>query len=226
MKNVLFTVVAIVLVAGGALVGRFVPLERQVIQPTPAPTATVAPTATPIVITSAGVIRQIQRMSALEVTKYQIETFVEEVRPPKFGFGGETLLIFVHGQVVAGVDLGKLSIGDVEVGADGKTVAMNLPAVEILNNSLDETRTRVYKHEVGWFGKHDPNFDTIARVRGLAQILTSACEDGIVKQAGEDARQSMEGLLGVLGFERITVTIEDSPANICPAPTPAATPAS
>jgi hypothetical protein len=195
---------------------------------------TAGPTPTPKIVAGPAVIRQIQHLNRLETTKYTIETVVEaETAGGWLGLKrGEKLLLIAHGSVVAGIDLGKLQVQDVVVSPDGKTVSIRLPAVEIFNSDsvLDENKTRVYSRESGAYlglihTNPDQQLETLARQKGVGQILQSACEDGIENQAATNGRQSIIQLLSLMGFDTIQVEVTHAPAPLCsaagnPTPTP------
>lgn len=191
---------------------------------------TAGPTATPKITTGAMVIKQIQHLSRLESSKYTLETVVEADKPGGFlGFGAEKLLLIAHGKVIAGVDLGKLQLQDVTVSEDGKNVSVTLPAVEIFDASLDEKQTRVYDRQSGNFiaalvSQPDPNLESIARQKGVDQMLRSACEDGILEQAAKDGKQTVSQLLSLSGFNSVQIDIASPSVSPCAAAT-SATPA-
>jgi hypothetical protein len=224
MRNVLIAFAAMVLIASGVFAGRYT--KPTPIEPTPVPTATIAPTATAVIVTSAGVVREIQHLNRLESTQYSIETVATaEIPPNKIGLGGEKLLAIFRGRVSAGVDLSKLESTDITISADGKSISVKLPAVEIFHNALDESKTRIYEDKQGWFAKHNTELETEARQKAVVQVLASACEDGLIAQAEKDSKSAVESLVSALGFTTVNVSIAEPAADICPAPSAVATPA-
>lgn len=188
---------------------------------------TAAPTATPTIVTSGTVIRQLQSVQRLETTRYTIETVVEATASPDGRFtSGEKLLLIAHGTIVVGFDLATLTTGDVTVSPDGKSVTITLPAPEIFSSSLDEGKTRVYSREagrvIGFPRGADPHLETAARRQGLAQIVQSACEDGIARRATQDGSEAMRDLLMIAGFTSVQVRVKEPTTPLCP--TASATP--
>lgn len=222
MKNFLIAIAVMVLITSGVLAGRY--SKPTPPEPTPVPTATIAPTATAVIVTSAGVVREIQHLNRLESTQYSIETVATVERPSTYGFGGEKILMIFHGNVSAGVDLSKLEAENISVSPDGKSATIKLPPVEILHNALDESKTRTYDSKQGWLATHDPNLETQARQKAIAQVLASACEDGLIAQAEKDSKSAVESLVSALGFTTVNVSIAEPAADICPAPSAVATP--
>ena len=227
-NNGSLAVAAMVLVAAlviaGTVVYAFRQLPREVNVSAPSipslaiPTA--APTATPVIVTSGTVIRQMQSVQRLETTRYTIETVVEATSGTDGVFTrGEKLLLIAHGTVVVGFDLAKLTTSDVTVSPDGKTVTITLPPVEIFSSGLDEGKTRVYSRNNGTiivFPKGaDPNLETAARRQGLEQITQSACEDGIARRATQDGTEAMRDLLTIAGFTSVQVRVKDPATPLC-----------
>lgn len=205
-----------------------VPTATPIPTATPPPTATPVPTPTPRIITGATVVHQIQQVSRLETTSYSIQTVVTVERPGGLlGVGSQRLLVIVRGTVVAGIDVGKLQPRDVTVSEDGRQVAVRLPPAEILSTSLDERQTQVYDHQTGLFTRPDSSLVVEAQQAGAAQVLRTACEDGILRRATGDAQRAVTQMLTLVGFERVLV--EDGTAPPCPstaAPAPTTTPQS
>lgn len=152
------------------------------------------------------VVSQIQRLNRLETVIYSVDTVVEGKKTsavlPDLLFG-DRLLLVVHGQVVAGVDLSQLKPESVTV--HGRAVTMDLPASQIFSTRIDEGKSRVFARTTGIFVPADPNLESDTRHTAETQILQAATGDGILDMARSNARSSMESLLRGLGFEQITV---------------------
>jgi hypothetical protein len=185
---------------------------------------TPAPTATPRIITGPEVVRQIQQMSRLQTTAYTVQTVITVERPGNaLGIGRQRLLMIVYGTVTAGVDLSKLRASDVTVSPDGKRLRLRLPEAEILSNALDETRTQVYDFQTGLFTQPDPNLIMEGQRAGAAQILQTACRDGILQRSTADSHRAIAQLLTLVGFE--SIEMEEAPVPTCPGVGPSLPPA-
>ena len=55
------------------------------------------------------------------------------------------------------------------------------------------------------FSSADPNLETEVRQEGERQLLQSALQDGILKAADQNARQTITSLLQGLGFDEVTI---------------------
>lgn len=152
------------------------------------------------------VVSQIQRLNRLETVSYSVDTVVEGKHTnavlPDLLFG-DRLLLVVHGQVFAGVDLSKLKPESVQV--NGRSVTVDLPASEIFTTRLDSGKTRVFARTTGLLTPADPNLESDTRNTAETQILQAATNDGILDTARANARGSMESLLHGLGFTSVTV---------------------
>lgn len=180
---------------------------------TASPDGTIARLASAMFGRSAGfdtsapvIVEQIQKLNRLETVSYSVDTVVEGKRTnavlPDLLFG-DRLLLVVHGQVVAGVDLSKLKPENVKV--SGKSVGIDLPASMLFSTRVDEAKSRVFARTTGLLVPMDPNLETDTRRTAEIQIQQAAMQDGILDTARANARLSIESLLRGLGFEQITV---------------------
>ncbi|MGA8874843.1 MAG: DUF4230 domain-containing protein [Candidatus Korobacteraceae bacterium] len=152
------------------------------------------------------VVRQVRALQRLETTSYSAEkiTSGERENPilPNF-LAGDRLLLVAHGEVIAGMDLAKLQQADVEV--RGNSVSVHLPPAEILTTRLDNDRTRVYSRDTGLFSSPDPNLEGEVRAEAERQLRAAALDEGILKTADTNARQTVHSLLLSLGFANIQI---------------------
>ena len=152
------------------------------------------------------VVSQIQRLNKLETVSYSVDTVVEGKHTnsvlPDLLFG-DRLLLVVHGQVVAGVDLSQLKPESVQV--SGHSVTVDLPPSQIFSTRIDNAKTRVFARTTGVLTQADPNLESDTRTTAETQILQSATSDGILDTARTNARSNMESLLRGLGFTQVTV---------------------
>ena len=186
-------------------------------------------TPTPEIVTGAAVVQRIQQLSRLETTSYTIERVIEVRQDGPlssfFGIDSDALLLIAHGTVVAGVDLAQLRESDVQVTPDGKQITLRLPAAQIFTTSLDNSRTRVYSRDRGLFAPDNKDLESLARQEAERNILTAACEGGIMEAATKNGEESLRQLLSLSGFEQIT--IQSTPAVTCaPAMAPTVAPIS
>lgn len=159
------------------------------------------------VISQPTVVSQIQRLERLESVTYSMDKVVEGDRSseilPDF-LVGDKLLLMVHGQAIAGVDLGQLKSSDVVV--NGKTVDVHLPPAQIFVTALDDTKTRVYSRDTGWFVQADPNLESQVRAKAEQDLHDSAMAAGILATARSNAAGTLTRLLLSMGFEQVHIS--------------------
>lgn len=152
------------------------------------------------------VVQKIQRLARLETVVYSLDTVVEgshssPVLPDLLA--GDRILLVVHGQSVAGIDLSKLKPED--VGISGKSIRVTLPASELFMTTLDNQHTRVYARSTGLLVPVDQNLESDTRAKAEQQLQQAALADGILDAARKNARATVTTLLYGLGFEQVAV---------------------
>src|SRR5918993_1825019 len=153
-----------------------------------------------------AVVQRIQRLQRLETVVYSMEKIVSGTQDnaylPKF-LGGDRILLIVHGEVTAGIDLAKLDESTIKV--NGRAIELEVPPAEIFSTRIDNQRTRVYSRETGLFTTPDPNLESEARREAERQVGQSAIESGILKTAADNGRANLTGLLEALGFQSVII---------------------
>jgi hypothetical protein len=163
----------------------------------------------------AAVVLEMQTLSRLETSVFTIEHVIEAERAGNVFQNllfGDRILLIAHGQVIAGVDLSRLSEPDVEI-TDDNAVRLTLPPSEIFIATLDNEQTRVYDRDRGLLSRGSTQLETEARQAAEASILQAACDQGILERAAADAKTQITALLRLLEFEDVEVI---APAGQCP----------
>lgn len=157
-----------------------------------------------------AVVEKIQRLNRLESVVYSLDTVVEgshssQVFPDLLA--GDRLLLVVHGQSIAGVDLAKLKPEDVRIQdtPKGRAIHVNLPPSELFLTSLDNQHTRVYVRTTGLLVPADPNLESDTRAKAQDQLQKAALSDGILDAAAKNARATITTLLYSFGFAQVDV---------------------
>jgi hypothetical protein len=152
------------------------------------------------------IVRQIQQLQRLETVNYTMDKIIsgERASPylPKFLIG-DRLLLVVHGEVIGGVDLGKIQPGDVAV--SGKTISLRIPTAEVFTTRIDNAKTQVYSRDTGLFTSPDPNLESEVRVEAERQLLQAALQDGVLKTAQQNAQNTLSSMLKGFGFEQVQI---------------------
>ncbi len=155
-----------------------------------------------------AVVQKIQRLNRLETVVYSIDTIVEgskssAVLPDLLA--GDRILLVVHGQSIAGIDLSQLKPEDVRITDNGQSIHVSLPPSQLFLTSIDNQHTRVYVRSTGLLVPADPNLETDTRAKAEQQLQQSALSDGILDAASKNARATVTTLLYSLGFHEVDV---------------------
>lgn len=149
------------------------------------------------------VVMQIRRLARLDTVSYTMEKMVSGDREgrilPAF-LTGDRILLEVHGEAIAGVDLSQLASGDVRI--DGSTVHVHLPAAQIFTTALDDQQTRVYSRVTGILVPVDPTLESEVREQAVENLRQSALAAGILWSARQNACATVTRLLLAFGFEQ------------------------
>jgi hypothetical protein len=150
-----------------------------------------------------SIIRQVRSLSRLETASYTVEKVITaESGQGTFAFlFGDRLILVAHGQVIAGVDLGKMGEDDIILAEEG-TVVVTLPAAEILVVTLDNQDSYIYDRDTGVIGMN-PALETEARRAAEQEVLNVALEDGILEMAQVNAETYVRNLILALGFREV-----------------------
>ena len=160
----------------------------QVLNPTPT-----------VIVDPVTIVRQVRSLARLETIQYSVEKVITaESGQGPFGFlVGDRLLLVAHGEVIAGVDLSKLSPDDLRV--RDNVLYVILPEPEIFVATLDNEQTYVYDRETGILTRRDINLETTARQAAEQAIREAALEDNILNQARVNAENYLHRLFIDIG---------------------------
>ncbi len=148
-------------------------------------------------------INEVRALARLETIQYSVEKVITaEIGQGTLGvFFGDRILFVGHGIVIAGIDLSKMNPEDMRL--QGGVLTVRLPEAEIFVATLDNNKSYVYDRDTGIFTKGDINLETTARQAAEAEIVKAALEDGILKQAQQNAEVFMEKFFDMLGYEDV-----------------------
>ncbi len=172
---------------------------QQILNPTPT-----------LIASPQTIVHEVQTLARLETASYTIEKVIaaESGEGPLGFLFRDKLLLVAQGQVIAGVDLTRVTVNDVQV--VGTTVYITLPASEIFVATLDNENTYVYDRQTALFGQQ-VDLETLARQEAERVILQAALEDGILDMAQKNAELYVGSLIRALGFEEV-VFVRGTPA--------------
>jgi hypothetical protein len=161
-------------------------------------------------VSAPDVVEKIQRLNRLETVMYSLDTVVEgdessPVLPDVLA--GDRLLMIVHGNTVAGIDMSRLKPEDVHItdGPSGRSIRLTLPPSQVFQTTINDAKSRVYARDTGLFVRADPNLETQVREKAKGQLQGAALSDGILDAASKNARAEVTAMLEGLGFEHVEV---------------------
>ena len=160
------------------------------------PTPTIIPD--PVTI-----IHEVRSLARLETIKFSLEKIITaETRQGVFEWlVGDRLLFVAHGEVIAGVDLIKLTMEDLRLEDD--VLYVTLPEAEIFVVAIDNQKSYVYDRETGIFTHGEVDLETEARRAAEFEIEQSALEDGILDLAAQNAESFLGRLFVDLGYAKV-----------------------
>jgi hypothetical protein len=130
---------------------------------------------------------------------------------PSFLQGSETLFIG-QGTDIAFVNFGQLKGPAVQVSANRTAVTVKLPHAQLEPAVLNVRQSYVYAQQqgllnrIGDFFGGNPNSQQQVYIAAQQKIETAARHSRLLAEAERNTRAMLNGMLGSLGFKRITVT--------------------
>lgn len=151
------------------------------------------------------VLVQIRRLARLETVSYSMDKMVSGDREgrvlPAF-LTGDRVLLEVHGEVVAGVDLNQLAPSDVRV--SGRSIHVHLPPAQIFTVALDDARTHVFERQTGLLVPVDPSLESEVRAQAVENLRQSAIAANALVTARQNGCATVTKLLLGLNFSPVT----------------------
>ena len=163
----------------------------------------------PQVETTAPIIQRIKNIQELSTTIQTMETIVPTSADRKLGeisLATTRLLYIARGEIRAGVDLSELKETDIRI--INNKIEIDLPPAKILDSKIDVNHSRVYDYDRGFLNLGPdvaPQLQTLAQRKTLAEIVNTACDEGILNNANIKAKETLEKLLTINGYEQINI---------------------
>jgi len=159
-----------------------------------------------VTISSSTVVHSVQKLQRLETVVYTLDQIATGERNNPIlpsSLAGDKILLVVHGDVTAGIDLGLIRDSDISV--HQHAVHIHLPPAQIFATRVDNQKTRVFSRDTGLFSSPDPSLETEVRKHAEAQLTSTALQDGILTTAHNNAQATMFALMHSLGFDQVDV---------------------
>lgn len=156
-----------------------------------------------------GVTTAIRDVARLETTEFHIEKVVEvsDAQSRLWGLvhAKDALLLVAVGDVVAGIDLAGVHDEDVHVDEATHSVAIRLPAPQIVAATLDEHATHVYSRSTDALAVRNEALEGAARQAAEDQMRKAAIDEGILDRARASADRTLRVFLRSLGYDRVEI---------------------
>jgi hypothetical protein len=155
-----------------------------------------------------AVVEKIQRLGRLQSAVTSLDTVVVDgltTPTPSGAPGGERILLVVHGESVAGIDMAELRPEDVRIDAATRSIHVTLPPAQLFATTLDDQRTRILVRSTGLLVPMGQALGPETRARAQDQLQQTAQAEGILDAARKNARATVTALLSSLGFEQVDV---------------------
>jgi uncharacterized protein DUF4230 len=176
-----------------------------------------APGSTQHLADTATVLVAVRGLARLESVAFHMERVIDlkERQARLFGLieADDAILLVAAGDVVAGIDLGKMHDGDVQIDPVRRSVRMLLPAPELLSVRLDNDRTYVHTRHTDLLARRGIGIETEARRHAESSIRAAALEAGILARAQQGAEHTLTALARSLGYDHVELVWPPRPAE-------------
>ena len=168
-----------------------------------------------------AVLKSIQDMSAYEAASGNFQVVVDLEKDAKYlpdAIRGTRTLYVGAGTVGASVDLGKVAKDGVVVNKDRTEARLTLPHAVLGKPALDPdhsyavSKQRGLLDRLGDFFSDNPGSEQAVNKLAAQHIGEAARESGLTQRAEKNTTVMLQGLLGSLGFEKVTVRYGDASA--------------
>lgn len=147
-----------------------------------------------------AIVTEIRAMRTLVTSEFstQVVEMAESGWVPGFP---ERIILQAKGTILAGIDLSKITEGDIAV--EGSSVTIRIPPAEIISQEVENVELFTVE---GLLPGIDSRLQNQAQDAAHEELLHVACESGILRDAEEEAEEALTDLLNNLYFETVTVT--------------------
>jgi len=172
---------------------------------TPAPASEVR-----VVHPTPTVLKDLRELARLETLALHVEKVVDvkDHQTRLYGLvdAEDSLLFVATGEVVLGVDLGKLTESDARLDAATGTAYLHLPAPEVLSTRFDEPHSYVHARATDLLAKRNEALESVARRDAIAAFEAAAKDPKAIARAKEQAEKQLRALAKGWGARELIVT--------------------
>lgn len=162
---------------------------------------TVVTTPAPVIVERLQALNRME--TARQVSRQIVEAKSNSTIFPDF-LAKDNLQMMVQTEVVAGIDLSRMSTSDVHVVSNSVTIT--LPQPELFTVRIDDDNSHVYSREQGWLMFHpDKDLERQARLQAQSNAREAASTGEVMATAKTNAETNLRSLLQSLGFDKIEI---------------------
>jgi hypothetical protein len=147
-------------------------------------------------------VRELHRLETASMRVIHVGTTKQTYRVVPDSLAADEITFLATGDVIAGIDLSRLTPNDVWREPNGG-IAMRLPPPQILVSRVDNKESRVLNRKTGMLRRADVDLETRARQHAEENIRAEALKKGILPMASANAEKKMAEFLRTLGFARV-----------------------
>lgn len=164
------------------------------------------------------VLKDLRELSRLETLSLHVEKVVDVKDHQRRLYGlvdaEDSLLFVATGEVVLGVDLGRLKDGDARFDEATRTAYVTLPPVEVLSSRFDEGHSYVHARSTDVLAKRNETLESLARRDALAAFEATAKDPKSIDRARAQAEKQITALARGWGARDVVVTWSQAAAPV------------
>ena len=157
-------------------------------------------------------VRELSRLETAAMRVMHVGRITQSYKLVPNAIAGDEITFLAEGDVIAGIDLGRLQPGDVWRSPDG-TINIRLPPPQVLITRVDNAKSRVLTRNTGVLRRQDVDLETRARQHAEKNIHDEAVKRGVLKMARENGEKKLADFLHATGVEKVRFVSTPAPAN-------------
>ena len=155
------------------------------------------------------VLKDLRELARLETLSLHVEKVVDVKDHQQRLYGmvvAEDALLFVAtGEVVLGIDFGKLGERDARWDESTRTAYITLPPIETLSSRFDEAHSYVHARTTDVLAKRNEALESLARRDALVAFEAAAKDPKAQQRAKEQAERQITALAKAWGAKNVVV---------------------
>jgi hypothetical protein len=156
------------------------------------------------------VLKDLRELSRLETLSLHVEKVIDVKDHQSRLYGlvdaDDSLLFIATGEVVMGVDFGKLGDGDARFDEATRTAYIHLPAPEVLSTRFDEPHSYVHARSTDLLAKRNESLEQFARRDAVVAFEAVAKDPKAVERAKAQGEKQIRALAKAWGAHDVVVT--------------------